>query len=106
MSENQMAVENQESQSKKKRNYGPKKPPRIDVKDVLKMLDEGKTREDIGEFYGGLNQGKIKDLFSHHKIKGKKTTKRASNAFILEDTSGDDVPVYEEPVKGEATSGN
>lgn len=106
MSENQTAVENQESQGKKKRNFGPKKPPTIDVKDVLKMLEEGKTREDIGEHYGGLNQGQIKELFSHPKLKGKKTLRRASNAFILQDTSGDDVPVYQEPVKAAGTTGS
>jgi hypothetical protein len=64
------------------------------------MMEEGKTRKQIGDHYG-LNQPQTKALFDHPKLKGKKTTKQASNAFNIVDEGGDDIPTYVPPVKKE-----
>ena len=44
----------------------------IIVEDVLQMLKDGKTRAEIGEFYG-LTAGGVKKLFTHPDLKGRRT---------------------------------
>lgn len=69
---------------KKKRNFGPKEPVKLAVADVVKMLDDGKTREDIMRHYG-FNAKQLKALFMDSRLKGRKTTKDYSKAFIITD---------------------
>ena len=46
----------------------------IIVEDVLEMLENGKTRDEIQEHYG-LTNPELKQLFKHPELKGKKTKK-------------------------------
>ena len=97
------------NKAKTKRNYGPKESVPVSIPDIIRMLAEGKTRKQIGDHYG-LNQPQTKALFDHPKLKGKKTTKQAANAFNIVDEGGDDIPTYVAPQKKEgaeaATSGS
>ena len=54
----------------------------IKISEVLDLLEQGKTREEIQSIYG-LSVKELKMLFSHPKLKGKKTKKAPS--FILVD---------------------
>ena len=57
----------------------------VRVSDVLTFLKEGKTREDIANHYGlSLAEAK-RDIFSHPKLKNKKTHK-ASKVALIDDT--------------------
>lgn len=56
--------------------------PTIVVSDVLKMLDEGKTREEIREHYG-LSKADLTRLFKNPSLKNRKSRKKPG--FILED---------------------
>lgn len=47
----------------------------ISLSHVLDMLENGHTREEIGEHYG-LNSTELKVLFKHEKLKGKRTKKK------------------------------
>ena len=102
MSETQTSTQIEET--KVKRNYGPATPPKVKVSDVLKMLEEGKDRKDIAAHYG-LNANQTKDLFGHPKLKGKKTKKDYSSAYVLEDDTDDSVPVYVAPTPKAKTEG-
>lgn len=68
---------------------------------VLNHLKEGLTRNEIGTLYG-LNGVQTKILFSHPKLKNRKTIKEKGVAFILVDDLDDDLEVTEEVVE-EAT---
>lgn len=59
-------------------------PIRINPTDVLNMLAEGKTREEIRIHYG-LNKKQLKALFLHSRLKGKKTKKVDLGFIIVED---------------------
>jgi hypothetical protein len=96
MSENTQATG--ATNGKTKRNYGPKESVPVSIPDILNMMAEGKTRKQIGDHYG-LNQPQTKALFDHPKLKGKKTTKQAANAFQIVDEGGDDIPTYVAPKK-------
>jgi len=85
---------------KTKRNYGPKESVPVSIPDIIEMMAAGKTRKQIGDHYG-LNQPQTKELFNHPKLKGKKTTKQAANAFKIVDEGGDDIPTYVAPAKKE-----
>lgn len=52
----------------------------IVVEDVLEMLRQGKTRDEIGTHYG-LNGVDLKKLFQHPQLKGRRTHKEPS--FIV-----------------------
>lgn len=54
--------------------------PVINVKDVLALLEDGKTREQIREHYG-LTKRDIVLLFKHEDLKGKKT--RIAPGFVF-----------------------
>lgn len=56
----------------------------IRVTDVLAMLKDGKTREEIGEHYG-LNKADTKALFSIPQLKGKRTRKQRPFQIILDE---------------------
>lgn len=56
--------------------------PQIKVSDVLAMLNDGKTRDDIANHYG-ITKPDCKRLFEHPSLKGKKTKKKPG--FILVD---------------------
>ena len=60
---------------------------KIDVKvsDVLTFLKEGKTREEIAAHYGLTLAEAKRDIFSHEKIKNKKTHK-PSKVALIDDT--------------------
>lgn len=68
----------------------------IRVTDVLAMLKDGKTREEIGEHYG-LNKADTKALFSIPQLKGKRTRKQRPFQIILDEadeveTKNEDLP--------------
>ena len=56
----------------------------ITVSQILADLKSGLTRDEIGEKYG-LNKAQVKAVFSHPKLKNKKTIKQKGAAFILVD---------------------
>lgn len=56
----------------------------LTVQGVLEDLQNGLTREDIGEKYG-LNKAEVKRVFQHPKLKNKKTIKPREERFILID---------------------
>ena len=59
--------------------------PVIGIAQVLQMLKEGKTREEIRVHYG-LNKTNLGLLFKHPQLIGKKTIKQKEAAFtIVED---------------------
>ena len=93
-----MSTETTTTETKTPRNYGPAVPPKVKVSEVLAMLESGKDRKDIAAHYG-LNANQTKDLFNHPKLKGKKTKKDYSSAYVLEDDTDDSVPTYVPPVK-------
>lgn len=63
--------------------------PTIKTEDVLAMLEEGKTREEIGAHYG-LNKSDTKKLFAHKDLKGKKKKGLAPRQakFLIEGSDG------------------
>ncbi len=59
--------------------------PKIGIKQVCDMLKDGKTRNEIAEFYG-ISKADCKRLFQHPDLKGKKTIKKPELGFeIVED---------------------
>lgn len=71
-----------EAVAKQKRNYGPKEPVDIVIEDVVKMLEDGKTRPEIMQHYG-LNAAQLAVLFKEPELHGKKTKKDYSKAFKI-----------------------
>lgn len=58
----------------------------IVISEVLGMLNNGKSREEIREFYD-ITPTELKLLFNHPKLKGKKTKKAIETSFeIVDDT--------------------
>lgn len=55
---------------------------KITTTEVLELLDLGKTREEIRDYYG-LSNPDLKRLFKHPRLKGRKTKK--APGFDLED---------------------
>lgn len=55
---------------------------KIRIPDVLGMLKDGKTRDEIGEHYG-LSKADTKRLFLHPDLKGKKTVKKRELPFEI-----------------------
>jgi len=60
----------------------------IKVSKVLEMLNNGKTREDIGKHYS-LSKSEIAQVFKHPKLKGKKTVK--PNRFLVLDDTAEEI---------------
>ena len=56
----------------------------IKISEVLALLDEGKSREEIAEHYG-ISMPDCRRLFKHEKLKGKKAKKQPSFS-ITDDT--------------------
>lgn len=78
---------------------------KINPNDVLKMLAEGKKRNEIGEFYG-LNKRQTKLMFMHPKLKGRKThfTRSGEKLVSFEyDESADDSDVKEVELGAKST---
>lgn len=77
----------------------------IKVSEVLELLEQGKSRKEIGEYFG-LNGVEVKTLFQHPELKGKKAKKQMPfviiddiNEVIEEDNSEKeelDIPLEEE----------
>ena len=59
---------------------------KITLSQILADLDEGKTREEIGNKYE-LSKSEVKKMFKHPALKGKKPKKQVSFELI------DDLPV-------------
>lgn len=55
---------------------------KINPKDVLALLADGKTREEVREHYN-LSKGDLKKVFQHPELKGRKTKK--APGFVFED---------------------
>lgn len=55
--------------------------PQIKVSDVLNMLRDGNSREEIREHYG-LNKADLKRLFLHPSLKGRRTRIKAGFNLI------------------------
>lgn len=60
----------------------------LTVSQILADLQAGLTRNDIGEKYG-LNKAQVKALFTHPKLKNKKTIKEKGTGFQLVDDTVD-----------------
>lgn len=62
---------------------------KVNISEIQRMLKEGKTRKDIGDYFG-LNGTETKILFSHPKLKGLKTIKKKELPIeIYDDTEGE-----------------
>lgn len=71
--------------------------PKIGIKQVCDMLRDGKTRDEIAEFYG-ISKADCKRLFQHPDLKGKKTIKKPELGFeIVEDESVKEQIVLDSP---------
>jgi len=61
----------------------------IKISDILAMLQNGKTRNDIAEHYG-INMTEMKEIFKHPQLKGKKTKKPKELSYqLIDDISGE-----------------
>ncbi len=58
---------------------------KLSITEVLLMLDEGKSKDEINTFYE-LNPREIKALWQHPKLKGKKKAKYSVGIEIVDDT--------------------
>jgi hypothetical protein len=81
-----------------------KETPVIGIKQVLDMLSNGQTREEIRLHYG-LNKTELGQLFKHPELKGKKTKKPKAAAFVIvedetECETVNNIDVVAEEVKG------
>lgn len=72
----------------------------ITVQEVLSMLENGKSREEIREHFE-LNKTELKQLFEHPKLKGKKTKKAPS--FIVIDEDDTTIESEEDPINVKLT---
>lgn len=80
-----------------------KETPVIGIKQVLDMLSNGQTREEIRLHYG-LNKTELGQLFKHPELKGKKTKKPKAPAFVIVEDEAEcetvnDIDVVAEEVK-------
>lgn len=71
--------------------------PKIGIKQVCDMLKDGKTRDEIAEFYG-ITKADCKRLFQHPDLKGKKTIKKPELGFEIVEDEVEDESVKEEIV--------
>ena len=62
---------------------------KINPKDVLALLADGKSREEVREHYN-LSKGDLKKVFQHPDLKGRKT-KKAPGFVFEEDTTIDSI---------------
>lgn len=70
----------------------------VAIKDILEMLESGKTRDDIGQHYG-LNKTQVAILFRRPELKGKKTKKASIPQFVVaEDMNEMSSPQVQEAV--------
>lgn len=87
-------------------------PIKITVSGILEDLKNGYTRttgekhylgdgKSIQEKYG-LNKSQVTELFTHEKLKGKKTITIKAPAFILEDDTEDLVELKPDPINPES----
>lgn len=56
----------------------------ISIKEVLTLLDQGKSRKEINEHFN-LNPKEIEALWNHPKLKNKRPAKYANNIEILDE---------------------
>lgn len=76
--------------------------PVIGIIQVLQMLKEGKTREEIRVYYG-ITKGDLVLLFKHPQLIGKKTIKPKPPRFtIVENENDNQEDVGQPPVEEEA----
>ena len=73
----------------------------IRLSEVIMLLEEGNTREQIAEHFG-LNKAEVTMLFQHEKLKGKRP-KKVPSFTITDDLGG--APASEAPTE-ESTSTN
>lgn len=66
----------------------------IKISEVLDLLEQGKTREEIQSVYA-LSAKELKMLFSHSKLKGKKT-KKAPSFILVDDLENEEVEVLQQ----------
>jgi hypothetical protein len=78
--------------------------PKISISEVLKMLEDGKTRKEIGEHFG-LSGAATKALFANEKLKGRKTHVNHGEAFEIEDDAPDVQPLVIKPKKKKVVDG-
>lgn len=77
--------------------------PVIGIIQVLQMLKEGKTREEIRVYYG-ITKGDLVLLFKHPQLIGKKTIKPKPPRFtVVENENDNQEDVGQPPVEEEST---
>ena len=78
----------------------------ITISSIVALLEEGKTRREIGEHFG-LSQSDVKRIFQHEKLKGRKPHK-VPTFELVDDTEGiDDVaPAMEETTEDAQYAGD
>jgi hypothetical protein len=64
----------------------------IKISTIKKLLDEGKTRIDIAEYFN-LTGKEVKDIFTHPKLKGLRV--KVAPSYILLDEEEDETAVKE-----------
>lgn len=66
---------------------------RITISEVLSLLDQGKSRKEVAEYYGRTQSDMKKMVWDHPKLKNRKAKKQYSGIELEDDT--DDAPVAE-----------
>ena len=59
---------------------------RITISDVLGLLDQGKSRKEIAEYYGRTQSDMKKMVWDHPKLKNRKAKKQYSGIELEDDT--------------------
>ena len=57
---------------------------KVKISDVLSLLDQGKTRKEIGEHYN-LSNNDVKAMFLHPELKGRRTKAKKEVGFVFEE---------------------
>ena len=59
---------------------------RITISEVLNLLDQGKSRKEIAEYYGRTQSDMKKMVWDHPKLKNRKAKKQYSGIELEDDT--------------------
>lgn len=68
-------------------------PLRITVSEVKSLLDQGKSRKEIAEYYGKSQAEMQRMVWSHPKLKNLKAKKQYTGIELMDDEEGVDAPI-------------